>query len=196
MNMLTGVSLQKGGNVDLRKLDPSLTKLNIGLGWSVRATDGAPFDLDATAFMLNAAGKVRQDKDFIFYGNLRAPDGSVAHMGDNRTGEGDGDDETIQIDLSKVPADIEKIAICVTIYDADARRQTFGQVSQAQIRCVNAESNTQLAVYDLSEDASVETALIFGEVYRNNGSWKFRAVGQGFAGGLAPLARNYGVNVA
>ncbi|MCL2160427.1 MAG: TerD family protein [Betaproteobacteria bacterium] len=189
------ISLQKGGNVNLSKTAPSMSKMLVGLGWDVRATDGAEFDLDASAFLLNASGRVRTDTDFIFYNCPRSTDGSVEHGGDNRTGAGDGDDETIMIDLGKVPADIEKIAICVTIHDADARRQNFGMVSAAYVRCVDAASNAEIAKYDLSEDASVETAMIFGEIYRNGGDWKFKAIGQGFQGGLGPLARNYGVNV-
>ena len=189
------ISLQKGGNVNLSKEAPSMKKMTIGLGWDVRSTDGADFDLDASAFMLAASGKVRSDADFIFYNQLKSPDGSVEHTGDNRTGAGEGDDEAINIDLSRVPADVEKIAICVTIHEAQTRQQNFGMVSSAYIRCVNADNNTEIARYDLSEDASVETAMIFGEVYRHSGAWKFKAVGQGFAGGLAPLAKNYGVNI-
>ena len=189
------ISLQKGGNVNLSKEAPTMKKMTIGLGWDVRSTDGADFDLDASAFMLAASGKVRSDADFIFYNQLKSPDGSVEHTGDNRTGAGEGDDEAINIDLSLVPADVDKIAICVTIHEAQERGQNFGQVSSAYIRCVNADNNTEIARYDLSEDASVETAMIFGEIYRHSGAWKFRAVGQGFAGGLGPLAKNYGVNV-
>ncbi|MDR2032036.1 MAG: TerD family protein [Azoarcus sp.] len=189
------ISLQKGGNVNLSKEAPEMKKMTVGLGWDVRATDGDGFDLDASAFLLNGAGKVRSDADFIFYNQSKSPDGSVQHGGDNRTGAGEGDDESIDIQLDKVPADIEKISICVTIHDAEARRQNFGMVSKAYVRCINADSNTEVARFDLSEDASVETAMIFGEVYRNNGEWKFKAIGQGFAGGLGPLAKNYGVNV-
>lgn len=189
------ISLQKGGNVNLSKEAPSMSKMTVGLGWDVRATDGADFDLDASAFLLNESGKVRSDADFIFYNQNKSADGSVQHMGDNRTGAGDGDDEQINIDLSKVPADVAKIAVCVTIHEADVRRQNFGMVSSAYIRCVNADNNSEVAKYDLSEDASTETAMIFGEIYRHNGDWKFKAIGQGFAGGLGPLAKNYGVNV-
>lgn len=189
------VSLSKGGNVSLSKEAPGLSNLLVGLGWDARATDGADFDLDASAFMLNASGRVRSDQDFIFYNQLVSVEGSVEHMGDNRTGEGDGDDEEIVIKLNDVPAQIEKIAVTVTIHEADARRQNFGQVSSAYIRCVNKDTGQEIARYDLSEDASVETAMIFGEIYRHNGEWKFKAIGQGFAGGLGPLARNYGVNV-
>ncbi|MDR0717298.1 MAG: TerD family protein [Azoarcus sp.] len=189
------ISLQKGGNVNLSKEAPGMKKMTVGLGWDVRATDGDGFDLDASAFLLNGAGKVRSDADFIFYNQPKSSDGSVQHGGDNRTGAGEGDDESIDVQLDKVPADIEKISICVTIHDAEARRQNFGMVSKAYVRCVNADSNTEVARFDLSEDASVETAMIFGEIYRNNGEWKFKAIGQGFAGGLGPLAKNYGVNV-
>ena len=189
------ISLQKGGNVSLSKEAPSMSKMIIGLGWDVRATDGADFHLDGSAFWLNESGKVRSDADFIFYNQSKSADGSVEHTGDNRTGEGDGDDEQIIIDLGKVPADVQKIAISVTIHDAEARGQNFGMVSSAFIRCVNADGNSEIARFDLSEDASVETAMIFGEVYRHNGEWKFKAIGQGFKGGLGPLAKNYGVNV-
>lgn len=189
------VALSKGGNVSISKEAPGLTKLKVGLGWDVRATDGGDFDLDSVAFLLNAQGKVRADNDFIFYNNLKSPDGSVEHAGDNRTGAGDGDDEVIHIDLAKVPADVTKIAVCVTIHDAEARRQNFGMVNNAFVRILNEATNAEVARYDLGEDASTETALVFAEVYRHNNEWKFKAVGQGFAGGLGPLARNYGVDV-
>lgn len=189
------ISLQKGGNVNLSKEAPGLSKILIGLGWDVRATDGADFDLDGSAFLLSASGKVRSDADFVFYNQSKSDNGAVEHTGDNRTGAGDGDDEAIIINLPAVPSDVEKIAITVTIHDADARRQNFGQVSSAFIRCVNADTNVEIARFDLSEDASVETAMIFGEVYRHNGEWKFKAIGQGFKGGLASLAQHFGVNV-
>ncbi len=189
------VSLSKGGNVSLSKEAPGLTKILIGLGWDTRSTDGTDFDLDATVFLVTAAGKVRSDADFIFYNNLRSTDGSVEHAGDNRTGEGDGDDELVKVTLTGVPADIQKLVVAVTIHDAQARNQSFGQVDNAFIRIVNGDSNAEIARYDLSEDASMETAMIFGEVYRNGAEWKLRAVGQGFAGGLGPLARNFGVNI-
>ena len=189
------ISLQKGGNVSLSKEAPGLTKMLIGLGWDVRATDGADFDLDGSAFLLNASGKVRSDADFIFYNQPKSDNGAVAHQGDNRTGAGEGDDEVIEVNLSAVPADVDKIAITVTIHDADARKQNFGQVSSAFIRCVNADSNVEIARFDMSEDASVETAMIFGEIYRHNGEWKFKAIGQGFKGGLGALAQHFGVNV-
>jgi tellurium resistance protein TerD len=189
------ISLQKGGNVNLSKEAPGLNKMVIGLGWDTRATDGAAFDLDGAIFLLNTSGKVRSDADFVFYNNLKSVDGSVTHSGDNRTGAGDGDDETVTIDLSRVPADVDKIAVCVTIHEAEQRRQNFGQVSKAFVRCVNASGNAEIARYDLSEDGSTEAAMVFGEVYRAGADWKFRAIGQGFKGGLGPLAKNYGVNV-
>lgn len=189
------ISLQKGGNVNLSKEAPGLAKMVVGLGWDTRSTDGAPFDLDGTVFLLKADGKVRGDSDMVFYNNLKSTDGSVAHSGDNRTGVGDGDDESVMIDLSKVPADVDKIAVCVTIHEAEARKQNFGMVPKAFVRCINASGNTEIARFDLSEDTSTESAMVFGEVYRAGGDWKFRAVGQGYKGGLGPLARNYGVNV-
>ncbi|MDR1462213.1 MAG: TerD family protein [Azoarcus sp.] len=189
------ISLQKGGNISLSKEAPGMKKMTVGLGWDVRATDGADFDLDASIFLLGSTGKVRSDADFVFYNQPKSVDGSVQHGGDNRTGEGDGDDESLEIDLDKVPRDVEKLSVCVTIHDAEARRQNFGMVSHAYVRCVNADSNTEVARYDLSEDASIETAMIFGEIYRHNNEWKFKAIGQGFAGGLAPLAKSFGVNV-
>jgi tellurium resistance protein TerD len=189
------ISLQKGGNVNLSKEAPGLTQMKVGLGWDARATDGAAFDLDGVVFMVNQSGKVRSDGDFIFYNNLKSADGSVQHSGDNRTGAGEGDDETVTIDLSKVSPDVDKIVFAVTIHDAESRRQNFGMVGKAFIRCINASGNAEIARYDLSEDSSTESAMIFGEVYRNGADWKFRAIGQGFQGGLAPLAKNYGVNV-
>jgi len=189
------VSLAKGGNVSLSKAEPNLSRILIGLGWDTRTTDGTDFDLDASAFLLGAGDRVRGDADFIFYNNLRSRDGAVEHTGDNRTGEGDGDDEALTVDLARVPAAVHKIAVAVTIHEGEARRQSFGMVSNAFIRIVNDATGREIARYDLSEDASTETAMIFGEVYRHNGEWKFRAVGQGYKGGLAPLARNYGVNV-
>lgn len=189
------LSLSKGGNISLSKEAPNLTRILVGLGWDPRASDGQQFDLDASAFLLTASGKVRGDHDFIFYNQLRSAEGSVEHTGDNRTGEGDGDDESIKIDLSRVPTDITRIAVSVTIDEADARRQNFGQVGGAFIRIVDEATGREITRYDLGEDFSVETAVIFGEVYRHNAEWKFRAVGQGYAGGLGPMARNYGVNV-
>jgi tellurium resistance protein TerD len=189
------ISLSKGGNVSLSKTAPGLTKIIVGLGWDTRATDGAAFDLDASAFLLKSDGKVRSDGDFIFYNQTKSPDGSVEHTGDNTTGAGEGDDETIKVNLAAVPPEIDKIAISVTIHDAEARKQNFGMVSQAFVRVVNEADGKEIVRYDLSEDFSVETALTFGEVYRSSGEWKFRAVGQGFKGGLGPLAKNFGVNI-
>ncbi|UOG91113.1 MAG: TerD family protein [Candidatus Thiothrix sulfatifontis] len=189
------LSLQKGGNLSLSKTDPSLTKILIGLGWDERSTDGAGFDLDASAFLLTASGKVRGDADFIFYNQLKSTDGSVEHTGDNRTGQGDGDDESMRVDLSKVPADITKVAFTVTIHDAEARRQNFGQVANAFIRVVNDVTGTEIVRYDLAEDYSTETAMVFGELYRNNEEWKFRAVGQGYAGGLKAMCDQYGISI-
>ena len=190
-----GVSLQKGGNVSLEKVAPGMTKMLLGLGWDSRASDGTDFDLDASVFMVGADGKVRVDGDFIFYNNLKSACGSVEHTGDNKTGEGDGDDEAVKVDLSLIPADVNKVIVGVTIHDAESRNQNFGQVSNAFIRVVNQDSNEEVARYDLSEDYSVETALVFGELYRHNNEWKFKAIGQGFAGGLKPMAQQYGVNV-
>jgi len=188
------ISLSKGGNVSLSKESPGLDEIIVGLGWDVRATDGQDFDLDASAFLLKGDGKVRSDGDFCFYNN-KDVGGAVIHQGDNRTGEGDGDDEQIKIVLSKTPAEVEKVAVAVTIHDGESRGQSFGQVSNALIRIVDAKSGNEIVRYDLSEDASVETAMILGEVYRNAGEWKFRAVGQGFKGGLGPLATHFGVNI-
>jgi tellurium resistance protein TerD len=189
------ISLQKGGNVNLSKEAPGLSKMVIGLGWDARATDGAAFDIDGSVFLLKADGKVRADVDMVFYNNLKSSDGSVTHSGDNKTGAGDGDDETVTVDLSLVPAEIDKIAVCVTIHDAEARKQNFGMVSKAYVRCINANGGVEIARYDLSEDGSAETAMVFGEIYRNNGDWKFKAIGQGFKGGLGPLAASFGVGV-
>jgi len=190
-----GVSLSKGGNVSLSKSDPGLRRILIGLGWDTRETAGADFDLDASLFMVGAGGRVRSDQDFIFYNNLRSADGSVEHTGDNLTGVGEGDDESIRVNLDTVPPEIDKLAVTVTIHDAESRRQSFGQVDNAFIRIVNEDNNNEIVRYDLSEDASTETAMIFGEVYRHSGEWKFRAVGQGYTGGLGPLARSFGVNI-
>lgn len=186
------INLSKGGNVNLSKEAPGLKLLTIGLGWNARATDGAAFDLDASVFLLTPADKTRSAADFIFYNNLKSADGSVTHNGDNRVGDAAGDDETISIDLSKLPADVEKLAFCVTIHEGETRKQNFGAVSKAYVRAVNAEGGTEIARYDLSEDSSTETAMIFGELYRNGADWKFKAVGQGFKGGLGPLAASYG----
>ncbi|MCP5424522.1 MAG: TerD family protein [Gammaproteobacteria bacterium] len=189
------ISLNKGGRISLSKEAPDLKKVHVGLGWDERSTDGSEFDLDASAFLLNAGGKVRSDADFIFYNQLKSPDGSVEHTGDNRSGAGEGDDEVLLVDLAKVPAEIQKIAFTVTIHEAEQRRQNFGQVQNAYIRLVNADTNQEVARYDLSEDASTETAMIFGEIYRHNNEWRFSAVGQGYNGGLAAMCRQYGVNI-
>jgi tellurium resistance protein TerD len=189
------VSLSKGGNVSLTKEAPGLTAALVGLGWDARTTSGAAFDLDASALLLNKAGKVLSDQHFVFFNNLTSPDGSVEHTGDNLTGEGEGDDESIKVDLSRVPADVDKIVFTVSIYDAESRQQSFGQVRNAFIRVVNQADDSEVTRYDLSEDASTETAMIFGEMYRNSGEWKFRAVGQGYTSGLAGIARDFGVNV-
>ncbi|MCW2873371.1 TerD family protein [Actinacidiphila oryziradicis] len=190
-----GVTLAKGGNVSLTKAAPNLTQVLVGLGWDARSTTGAPFDLDASA-LLCASGRVLGDDYFVFYNNLKSPEGSVEHTGDNLTGEGEGDDESILVDLTKVPDNVDKVVFPVSIYDADSRGQTFGQVSNAFIRVVNQFDQAELARYDLTEDASTETAMIFGELYRYNGEWKFRAVGQGYASGLRGIALDFGVNVS
>ncbi len=190
------INLQKGQKVDLTKGNPGLSKLLIGLGWDTNKYDGgADFDLDAAAFLLGDNGKVPSDADFVFYSNLQHTSGAVIHTGDNLTGEGEGDDEVIKVDLSKVPANISKIDFTVTIYDAESRRQNFGQVSNAYIRVVDENTGKEVIRYDLGEDFSVETAVVVGEIYRNNGEWKFNAIGSGFSGGLAALCRNFGVNV-
>ncbi|NXY93541.1 TerD family protein [Streptomyces sp. BR123] len=190
-----GVSLSKGGNVSLTKSAPNLTAVLVGLGWDARTTTGVDFDLDASAILTNDQGKVTSDANFVFFNNMKSPDGSVEHTGDNRTGEGEGDDEAIKVNLASVPADVAKIVFPVSIYEADSRQQSFGQVRNAYIRVVNQADNTELARYDLSEDASTETAMVFGELYRNGAEWKFRAIGQGYASGLAGIARDFGVNV-
>lgn len=190
-----GLSLSKGGNVSLTKTDPGLKKSIVGLGWDPRTTDGREFDLDASAFLLDASGKVRSDADFIFYNQKTSADGSVEHTGDNRSGVGEGDDEQIKIDLSRVPAGIDKIAVTVTIHEGQERGQNFGQVSNAFIRVVNEETGREVIRFDLSEDSSTETAMIFGELYRNAGEWKFRAVGQGYQGGLRAMCARFGINI-
>lgn len=190
------VSLQKGQKVSLTKGNPGLKNVVVGLGWDVNAFDtGGNFDLDAAAFLLADSGKVSGSTDFVFYGNLKHPSGAVEHMGDNLTGEGDGDDEQIKIDLSKVPANISKIAFTVTIYEAEQRRQNFGQVDNAFIRIYDENTGEELLRYDLGEDFSIETAAVFGELYKNGAEWKFNAIGSGYQGGLAALCANYGVDV-
>lgn len=189
------INLSKGQKVDLTKGNPSLKNIMVGLGWDVNTFDGgADFDLDASAFVLGANGKCPNEKDFIFYGNLSHSSGAVTHMGDNLTGEGEGDDEQIQVDLSLVPPNIEKIAFTVTIYDADRRRQNFGQVSNAYIRIVDLATNQEIIHYDLGEDFSIETAIVVGELYKYAGNWKFNAIGSGFRGGLAALCAHYGID--
>ena len=192
-----GVSLSKGGNVSLTKeAGPAgITNALVGLGWDVRSTTGTDFDLDASAILVKPDGKVLSDQHFVFFNNLQSPEGAVIHTGDNRTGEGEGDDEAIKVNLQKVPTDVDKVVFVVSIYDADTRSQNFGQVRNAFIRVVNEANNQELARYDLSEDASTETAMVFGEVYRNGAEWKFRAVGQGYASGLRGIAQDFGVGV-
>jgi tellurium resistance protein TerD len=190
-----GVSLSKGGNVSLTKEAPNLTAVLVGLGWDARTTTGSDFDLDASALLTNADGKVLSDQHFVFFNNLKSPDGSVEHTGDNLTGEGEGDDEVINVDLTSVPGDVAKIVFPVSIYEAEARQQSFGQVRNAYIRVVNQADGNELARYDLSEDASSETAMVFGELYRHGAEWKFRAIGQGYASGLRGIAQDFGVNV-
>lgn len=190
------VSLQKGQKVSLTKGNPGLSKVVVGLGWDVNQFDtGGDFDLDAAAFLLTDSGKVSNQEDFVFFGNLEHPSGSVKHMGDNLTGAGEGDDEQIKIDLSMVPANITKIAFTVTIYDAEVRRQNFGQVNNAFIRIYNETNGEELLRYDLGEDFSIETAAVFGELYKNGNEWKFNAIGSGYQGGLAALCANFGVEV-
>jgi tellurium resistance protein TerD len=189
------LSLSKGANISLTKEAPSLNNANVGLGWDARSTDGTDFDLDAAAFLIGADGKVRSDADFIFYNQPSDAAGSVVHKGDNKTGAGDGDDEVVDVDLSLIPADIEKVVFTVTIHEGQERGQSFGQVSNAYIRVVNSTDGTEITRYDLGEDYAQETALIFAELYRYNGDWKFKAVGAGFNDGLAGLARNFGINL-
>ncbi|MBB1125086.1 TerD family protein [Thiospirillum jenense] len=189
------LSLNKGGNVNLSKEAPNLINVLVGLGWDARATDGQPFDLDASLFMVRADGRVPNDAYFIFYNQKNSPEGAIEHTGDNQTGAGEGDDETVHVTLSKVPTEIQKLVIVVTIHDAEIRRQNFGQVSNAYVRIVNRDNQQEVVRFDLSEDYSTETAMIFGEIYRYNNDWKFKAVGQGYAGGLRALALQHGVNV-
>ena len=191
------ISLTKGGNINLTKEAGAsgLARVTVGLGWDARTTTGEAFDLDASAILCNDAGKARQDGDFVFYGNLKSGDGTVVHQGDERTGETAGDDETIKVDLSSVAADVDKIVFSASIYEAEQRGQSFGQVRKAYIRVVNDADGTELARYDLSEDASTEAAMVFGELYRNGGEWKFRAVGQGYQSGLRGIATDFGLNV-
>ena len=187
------VNLTKGGNINLSKTDPSLKNIIVGLGWDVRETDGETFDLDASILMVKSDGNVRSEKDFIFYNERKSVCGAVHHMGDNRTGAGDGDDESIHVFLDKVPTEIQKLIVCVSIHHAEEKKQNFGQVLNAFIRLVNKDTEHEVTRYDLSEEAATKTAMIFGEIYRYNGEWKFRAVGQGFKGGLAELVRLHGI---
>ncbi len=190
-----GVSLSKGGNVSLSKEAPGLTAVNVGLGWDVNTFSGGEFDLDASAIVCGANGKVLSDAHFVFFNNLRSADGSVEHTGDNLTGEGEGDDEMIKVNLAAVPAEADKVVFAVSIYDADNRKQNFGAVRNAFIRVVNQANSSEIARYDLTEDASVETAMVFGELYKHGSEWKFKAVGQGYASGLRGIASDFGVNV-
>jgi tellurium resistance protein TerD len=190
-----GVSLSKGGNVSLSKEAPGLTAVNVGLGWDVNTFSGGEFDLDASAIITNESGKVISDQHFVFFNNLKSADGSVEHTGDNLTGEGEGDDELIKVNLAGVPAEAQKVVFVVSIYDADNRKQNFGAVRNAFIRVVNQAGEAEIARYDLTEDASVETAMVFGELYRAGAEWKFKAVGQGYASGLRGIAADFGVNV-
>ena len=189
------ISLTKGQNVSLSKTDPSLKNVLVGLGWDARSTDGQDFDLDTSVFMATENGKVPSDRHFIFYNQLVSPCGGVEHTGDNLTGDGDGDDESVIVQLDKVESNIKSLFITVTIHDAEARRQNFGQVSNAFVRIVNNDTSEEIVRFDLSEDYSTETAMVFGEIYRHNGEWKFRAIGQGYTGGLYSLCQQYGVNV-
>lgn len=189
------VSLTKGSNVSLSKEAPGLCEVIVGLGWDPRVTDGTEFDLDASIFVTGENGKVLDDASFIFYNNKISKDGSVEHLGDNRSGQGEGDDEQVNVKLTGLAAEVKKLVFAVTIHDAEARKQSFGQVGNAYIRVINKADGKELARYDLSEDASTETAMIFGELYRHNDEFKFKAIGQGFAGGLKPLAEAHGVSI-
>ena len=190
------INLSKGQRIDLTKSNPGLKKIIIGLGWDTnKYSGGYDFDLDASAFLAGEDGKAKNELDFIFYNNLVGPNECIVHTGDNRTGDGDGDDEQIIVDFSKVPEHIHKIAITVTIHDAIQRKQSFGQVSNAFVHIVNEETNEEVLRYDLGEDFSIETAVVICELYRHNGEWKFNAIGSGFEGGLAALCKNYGLQV-
>lgn len=189
--------MNKGDEVNLEKLDPTLKHIIVGVGWSAPAeNEGFPIDIDASAFLLNRDGRVRRDTDFVFYNNLDTDGGVVKHTGDNTTGEGDGDDESIELDLENMGFDVEKIAFAVTIHNAEERQQTFGLVKDAYIRIVNRATGQELAHFDLTEDASSDNAIIFGELEREGASWKFKALGLGSDGGLFKIARDYSVNVA
>ncbi|MCI6661856.1 TerD family protein [Campylobacter sp.] len=189
------VNLTKGGRISLNKEAPGLKKILIGLGWDTNASDtGADFDLDASVFLLDSNAKVANEKDFVFYNNLSSSDGGVVHTGDNRTGEGDGDDESIKVDLSKISSSIKEIAIVVTIHEAAQRKQNFGMVRNAFIRLVNDETNTEIVRYDLEEDYSTETGLLFGRLYFKDNEWKFSAVGTGYKEGLDGFCKQFGLN--
>lgn len=189
------VNLKKGQKVNLSKENPGLQHLMVGLGWDVNKFDtGGSFDLDSAAFLLGENGKVTRQEDFVFYGNLNHPSGGVEHMGDNLTGAGDGDDEQVRVDLSKIPDNIPRIVFTVTIYETGAQNQNFGQISNAYIRIVNMDTSEELLRYDLGEDFSIETAAVFGELYKNNGEWKFNAIGSGYQGGLSALCSSYGID--
>lgn len=189
------VNLSKGQKISLSKERPGLSKVVIGLGWDIKKFDGgSDFDLDTSLFLVGANGKVSDQDDFVFYGNLTHKSGSVIHAGDNRTGLGDGDDEVITIDLNLVPPHIERIIVAATIYEAEARNQNFGQVSNAYIRIFDGVANDVIVRYDLDEDFSIETSLVFGEVYLHNNEWKFTAIGSGFFGGLGALCATYGID--
>ncbi|MEP7193209.1 MAG: TerD family protein [Actinomycetota bacterium] len=192
-----GVSLTKGGNVSLTKQagGAGLSAVTVGLGWDVRSTDGAAFDLDASAIGVKTDGQAVSDKHFVFFGNLVSPEGAIVHTGDNLTGEGEGDDESIKVNLASISAEVDKVVFPVSIYEADQRSQSFGQVRNAFIRVINQANGDELARYDLSEDAATETAMVFGELYRNGSDWKFRAVGQGYSTGLAGIAKEFGINI-
>jgi tellurium resistance protein TerD len=193
------VNLTKGGNISLTKVAPGLVHAVAGLGWNPRTTDGAPFDLDAAALLVDDAGRAVSDAHFVFYNNLKDPSGAVTHLGDNRTGDGSGDDETITIDLSAVEPGVARIVIFASIYDAESRRQNFGQVSDAYVRVYDGDdpaNDDKVVTFDLGEDASTETALVFGEVYRNGSDWKFRAIGQGYTTGLAGIVADYGLSAS
>ncbi len=190
-----GISLTKGGNLSLSKSAPSLKRILVGLGWKAGTSVGDDFDLDASAFLVGENGKVRADEDFVFYHQLVSPCGSVQHTGDNRVGDSDGDDEALEINLDKVPDHIKRVVICVTIHDADTRRQNFGQISDSFMRIVNLDNDMEIVRFDLSEDYSTETAMIFGEIYKHKDEWKFKAVGQGFAGGLESMCGQFGITV-
>ncbi|MDZ5473148.1 TerD family protein [Bacillus sp. 31A1R] len=190
------VSLSKGQKVDLTKTNPGLTNIVVGLGWDTNKYDGGnDFDLDSSIFLLGDNGKVANESDFVFYNNPTGGNGSVVHTGDNRTGDGDGDDEQVKIALNQVPSNVQRITFTITIHDGEARNQNFGQVSNAYVRVFNGDSNEELIRYDLGEDFSIETALVVGELYRHNGEWKFSAIGSGYQGGLAALATDFGLQV-